>query len=135
MSEQWNYQNNNGNGYSSQNNEQDYAYQTVMRNGRPKNMGFSVASLALGILSVVCCCLGYGGAILGALAVAFSIISKKRLGYFDGMSIAGLVLGIFGFVFSVSLIIITYSMPPEFWEEYQKILDEYYASQGGFSDL
>lgn len=129
MSAEWNNGNNQENNdnsyyYGENNNEQDYAFQTVMRNGRPKTMGWSVASLVLGIISVVCCCLGWAGAILGACAVVFAIISKKRLGYFDGMSVAGLVLGIFGFVFGVALLVVTYSMPPEFWEEYQKMLEE-----------
>lgn len=134
MSAEWNNGNNqdNDNGYNyGDNNEQDYAFQTVMRNGKPKKMSFSVASLVLGILSVVCCCLGWAGAVLGAGAVVLSILSKRRLGYFDGMSVGGLVLGIFGFVFGVALLVITYSMPPEFWEEYQKMLEEYSKDLGG----
>ena len=48
---------------------QEYAYQTVMNNGRPKTMGWSLASMITGILSVVCCCFGWTGLIFGVAAV------------------------------------------------------------------
>ena len=113
------------NGYTGQ----DYAFETLMRNGRPKTFGWSVASMVMGIISVVCCALGWTGLILGAAAIAFSIISRRKLGYFDGMSVAGLILGIFGFVFGVSLLIavnflITEEMMQELLEEYYKQLED-----------
>ena len=109
--------------------EQDYAFQTLLRNGRPKTLGFSVASLVVGIMSVVCCFLGWSGIVLGIGAIVFSLISRKQLGYFDGMSVAGLILGIFGFVFGVSILIavnflITEEMIEEFWQEYYKQLED-----------
>ena len=137
MGTEWN---NNGfeNGENNQNeesshfgnySEQDYAFQTLMRNGKPKTLGWSVASMVIGILSVVCCVLGWSGLILGVAAVVFSIISRKQLGYFDGMSVAGLILGIFGFVFGVSVLyvvnfLITEEMLEEFWQEYYKQLED-----------
>jgi 1,4-dihydroxy-2-naphthoate octaprenyltransferase len=106
-------------------NEQEYAFQTLMRNGRPKTVAWSVASLIAGIVSVVCCSLGWTGIILGVLGVVFAILSRRMLGYFDGMSIAGLILGIFGFVFGVALIVAMNSLPPELWEEVKKFWEEY----------
>ena len=50
---------------------------------------------------------------------------------FDGMSIAGLVLGIFGLVFGGMLIIATFSIPEEFWEEYYKQLEDIYSGAEG----
>ena len=128
MGSEWN----NGNFENNQNGDygnQDYAFQTLMRNGRPKTFGWSVASMVIGIISVVCCALGWTGLILGAAAVALSIISRRKLGYFDGMSVAGLILGIFGFVFGVSMLIavnflITEEMMEEFWQEYYKQLED-----------
>ncbi len=130
MSSEWNndgFENNENNQNSYGN--QDYAFETLMRNGRPKTFGWSVASMIIGIMSVVCCFLGWSGLILGAAAVVFSIVSRRRLGYFDGMSVAGLILGIFGFVFGVSMLIavnflITEEMMEEFWQEYYKQLED-----------
>lgn len=128
MNEDWNnqYQQND-------NNEQEYAFQTLTRNGRPKTLGWSVASMVVGIVSVVCCCFGWSGIVLGIGAVLLSIVSRKTLGYFDGMSIAGLVLGIFGLVFGIAMIAGTYMIPEEFWEEYYKELENTYG--GDLGDL
>jgi hypothetical protein len=131
MSEEWN-NNENGsgqNGYNYNNGEQDYAFHTLMKNGRPKTIGWSVASLVVGVISLVCCCLGWSGVVLGALAVVFAILSRRMLGYFDGLSIAGMVLGIFGFVLGAALIFITYAIPEEFWEEYYKQIQDMYGSE------
>jgi len=98
--------------------EKSYAYKTVL-DGTPRSRGFSVASMVLGIVSI---CLSSGlyiGFILGGLAIVFSIVSRKILGYFDGMSIAGIILGIFGLVFSafsiaVNLYLFTH---PKLWRD------------------
>lgn len=113
--------------------EDDYAFQTLMRNGRPKTKGWSVASMVIGIISVVCCCGGWCGIFLGVAAVILSIISRKTLGYFDGMSVAGIVLGVFGFVLGIALIIGINMIPEEFWEEYYKELENMYG--GDLGDL
>lgn len=143
MGSEWNNDGveNNQNGESSGFNNygsQDYAFQTLMRNGRPKTFGWSVASMVIGIISVVCCTLGWTGLILGAAAVVLSLVSRRKLGYFDGMSVAGLILGIFGFVFGVSMLIavnflITEEMMEQFWEEYYKQLDDL-ENGGGMRD-
>lgn len=131
MNEEWNNQYNQGD-----DNNQEYAFQTLMRNGKPKTIGWSVASLVIGIISVVCCCLGWSGVFLGAGAVVLAIVSRKTLGYFDGMSIAGLVLGIFGFVFGVSMIMGTYMIPDSYWDEFwAEFWAEYENSQGGLGDV
>jgi len=137
MGSEWN---NNGYENEEENGEQDYAFQTLMRNGRPKTFGWSVASLVMGILSVVCCFLGWSGLILGAAAIVLSIVSRRKLGYFDGMSVAGLILGIFGFVFGVAMLVVvnflvTEDMMNEFLEEYYKQLEDLENSgDGGIKD-
>ena len=100
----------------------EYAYRTVMRNGRRKTMGWSMAALISGVLAILCCCLGYTGIVFGAVAVALSIVSRKKLGYFDGMAIAGLILGIFGFVFGVAILVMTFTLPEEVKNEIYKEL-------------
>ena len=135
MSTEWN----NGGFENNENDQneygrQDYAFETLMRNGRPKTFAWSVASMVIGIISLVCCSLGWSGLMLGAAAIVFSIVSRRKLGYFDGMSVAGLILGIFGLVFGLSTLIvfnflITEEMMEEFWQEYYKQLED--AGTGG----
>ena len=43
---------------------------------------------------------------MGLGAIAFSLYSKRCLGYFDGLSLAGLMIGIFGVVFSVAALLL-----------------------------
>lgn len=148
MSNEWNNNgNNNQNGYTSQddyynqngyngfnqnNGEQDYAFQTLMRNGKPKTIGWSVASLVTGILSVVTCCFGWSGLILGVAAIVFSVLSRRALGYFDGLSIAGLVLGIFGGMFGIVMLWLAYGTDEAFWQEFY---EQYYNELEGGGDI
>ncbi len=85
--------------FEPKNEQPNERYEEIFDSTKPKTVGFSIASMVLGIVSVVCCCFGWTGLIFGALAIAFSIVSRKVLGYFDGMSIAGLIVGIFGVCF------------------------------------
>lgn len=119
-----NFQNNES-GYQ---NEQEYAFQMVTKNGKPKTKGWAVASMVMGIISVVCCCFGWSGIFLGAGAIIVAIVSRRNLGYFDGMTIAGLILGIFGFVFGTTMVIYTLTLPPEFWDEYFRELENFPGS-------
>ena len=99
-------------------------YDEIFDATKPKTVGFSVASMVLGILSVICCCMGWSGLILGALAIVFSIVSRKVLGYFDGMSIAGLIVGIFGVCFGALIVFIIYGPIQQIIEELVKELEK-----------
>ncbi len=105
-------------------------YDEIFDATKPKTVGFSVASMVLGILSVICCCLGWSGLILGTLAIVFSIVSRKVLGYFDGMSIAGLIVGIFGVCFGGLIIFLAYGPIAEMFEEIMKELEASGALDG-----
>jgi len=86
--------------------ENRYTYDAILHDPtRPKSMGFSVASLVTGILSVLLCCTMYGALILGIVAIVLAVVSKKHLGYFDTMSLLGLIFGIFGLLFGIMLIV------------------------------
>lgn len=89
-----------------ENNDYDYLYQTVTRRGRKKTYGWSVAAMICGIVSAASFLSGISAIILGVLAIVFSLISRKNLGYFDGKAVAGLILGIIGFCFAVSFILL-----------------------------
>ncbi len=68
--------------------------------------GYAIASLVLGIVSVLSCCCcctsGMGLIVMGVcaiLAIVFAFVSKKNAdGKMDGKAIAGLVLGIVAIV-------------------------------------
>lgn len=118
---------NNGNIGNGQDNGEQFIYKQVI-DDKQKNRIWSVGSLVIGILSVLCCCLEWPGAIFGVLAIVFSIISRKKLGYFDGLSIAGLILGICGVVFSVCMIVFGYVIETTgFYDELIKELELQYG--------
>ncbi len=96
-----NYDNGNG----------DNPYTIFDRMGRPKNIGWSVASAVCAGLSIFLSIFGWAGAICGICAIVFSILSRRSLGYFNGWSIVGLLVGIVGFVFSTSLIVMAFTNP------------------------
>ena len=81
-------------------------YYEVFDNGKPKYILWSLISAVLGVISVVCSLYGWVGLIIGAAAVAFSIVSRVNLNYFDKITIVGLILGIFGMVFGASTIVL-----------------------------
>ena len=96
---------------------------------KSKSRGWSVASLVLGIISIICCCIPLIGILSGVLSIIFSVISRITLGYFDGLSIAGLITSIFGIMFGVFTIVgeylFLYSAEfAEYRELYFKLLEE-----------
>ncbi|HXM71074.1 MAG TPA: DUF4190 domain-containing protein [Thermoanaerobaculia bacterium] len=72
----------------------------------PRNDGLAIASLILGILSLVCS-LACFGIVLGPAAAIMGFISRQRIASSGGalgggtMAVIGLVLGVIGFVASV----------------------------------
>ena len=83
-------------------------YYEVFDKNKPKKMSWSLASVILGILSVICCSFGFVGLVMGFAAVACAIVSRCSLKYFDNMSIIGLIVGIFGIVFSSASVLISF---------------------------
>ncbi len=68
--------------------------------------GFAIASLVLGILSIVCCCLPFDSIVMAVLYIAlpvlalvFGIISVKKRK--NGLAIAGIVTGSVGLFFGL----------------------------------
>lgn len=70
-----------------------------------KSRAWSAASFVLSVFSLLCCCISLASIVIGLFAVVCAIISRKNLGYFDGLSIAGLIIGIFGVIFGATSII------------------------------
>lgn len=83
-----------------QNKEEKFIYKDLFKEKNNTRV-WSLASLLAAVLSVIFCFLPILGIILSLFSVALSVISRRVLGYFDGLSIAGLIVGIFGFVFGI----------------------------------
>lgn len=69
------------------------------------NIGFSIASMVCGLLSLVCCCLWFFSIILSIAAIVLGIISLKKGYDGKGMAIAGIVTGGIS-IFAVIVILI-----------------------------
>ena len=125
------------NDYNGNNN--DYSYK-VMMDGMNKSRAWSVASFAVALASVLCCCLSWFGLVTGVLAIVFAVVSRKTIGYFDGLAIAGLIIGIFGLVFGISNVILDYiitntDLLSDFMAEYEKLLEEYMGEIENMPDV
>lgn len=102
--------------------EERYTFEALGGHG-PHTRAWSVASLVLGIISLLCCCLSWGAAVAGAMAIICAIISRRTLGYFDGLAVAGLITGIIGTVFGVYMGCLMTS--DSFQELMEEIMKEY----------
>lgn len=87
--------------------------------------GFAVASLVLGICSIVLCCVWYFSVILAILSFIFGIVGVKKGG--GGMATAGIITSAVGFVLAVAVIIMVIASIGnssygwyQFWEEYEE---------------
>ena len=67
--------------------------------------GFAIASMVCGIASIVFCCFGYFGLILGIAGVVLGIISKKKTTEGSGMALAGIITGAVGGVLALGMVI------------------------------
>lgn len=87
--------------------EKEYAFKAVI-GGNKNSRIWSVVSLVVGIISVIFSYFSWFALICGLVAVALAVFSRITLGYFDGISIAGLIVGIFGVVFGLAGIVASY---------------------------
>ncbi len=78
--------------------EEEYLYKNVIEDSKNSRV-WSAVSVGIGALSIVMCFIPVVGILLGLSSVAFSVISRRTLGYFENLAIIGLVVGIFGTVF------------------------------------
>ena len=103
-------------------------YKTVM-DMKSRSRAWSVAALAVAIISVVCCCFGgWASIVLGVVAIVFAMLSRLNIGYFDNLSIAALIVAIFGIVFGIATIIMVNAI--ENSPEFQQLLEQYQNQNG-----
>ena len=68
-------------------------------------IGFSIASLVCGILSITCCCSTIFGFILAVAAIVLGIIVLRNKYDGKGMAIAGIITGGIGFLISGTILL------------------------------
>ena len=81
--------------------EKDYAFKAVMTK-KENRRTMSIISLVIAVLSLVFLFIPWVALVLSIVAIVVGSISRRNLGYFDRITLAGLIIGIFGFVFSLS---------------------------------
>ena len=89
--------------------EKEYAFKAVI-GGNKNSRIWSVVSLVVGIISVIFSYFSWFALVCGLVAVALAVFSRITLGYFEGISIAGLIVGIFGLVFGAAGIVAYYAL-------------------------
>ena len=68
-----------------------------------ESKGLSIASMVLGIIAVVFCCVGYLSIPCAILSIVFGILGRKRAG--KGMATAGVVLGIIAIALMILVVV------------------------------
>ena len=120
----------NGNSSDNQNSnyQQEPSFDPYAPPARKQSNAYAIASLVLGIVAIVCCCISELSLICSVLAIVFAVLSRRQTGFFDGMSTAGLVCGIVGAALAVFSIIESIVNPvvldESFWQEYEKIMND-----------
>lgn len=111
-------------GYSS-NMPNDY-FKFEQNSDKGKFFGLGIASMVLGIVSIICCCFLGAPVVLAVLALVFSIM--RMCSKSDGFAIAGLVTGIIGLIFNTVMLVLMFGGSSEFdiyeWESMLENLEE-----------
>ncbi len=81
--------------------EENYVYKNVIEDSKNSRI-WSAVSVGIGALSIILCFIPIVGIIFGFASVAFSVISRRMIGYFENLAIGGLIVGIFGTVFGIA---------------------------------
>ena len=71
----------------------------------PESKGMSIASLILGIVSIVCCCFFTSG-LTGLIGIILGAIGMKKAPSAKGMAIAGIIMSAVGIVLFIVYIIL-----------------------------
>ena len=113
-----------GYNYGQSNNSVDYNYGQPNGNNKSESEGFGIASLILGIITVLlfCTCISW---ITGILAVIFGILQLVK-GNKKGMAVVGLITGGIGFAASIILYILILFTGLGSYSSYNDIYDHIY---------
>ena len=120
-------QNNYSYGENQNNNQSNYSYgggQYPQYEEQPSgNRGMAIASLVVGILSILCCCCVYLSVILGIVGIVLAVLSRPKDGKFEGVAMGGLICSIVGLVLGVILIIVNVATQNS--ADYTQMMDMY----------
>lgn len=72
--------------------------------------GLAIASMVLGICSIVFCCLGYIAIVIAIVGLILGIVSLKGQRAGRGMAIAGIITSAIGLILLVVLLIVGFSV-------------------------
>lgn len=110
----------------------DYNQSNLYQQPAPprKANGFAIASMVCGIVSLVCCCAGLGLP-LGALALLFAILTRRKGQQMNPMAITGIVTGIIGLLTGLyfSLEVLVVYTDPEFQQEMYDSFEDIYGEE------
>lgn len=109
-------------GSASVNNNYNTSYASPYSSAQPEiSKGFAIASLVMGILSIITCCCSITGILFGILGIIFYCVQQKDSeGKRPTQATIGLVLSIIGLVIAVGSIIFGLLASGTDW--YQEIL-------------
>ncbi len=80
---------------------ENFAFENVMTNKKTRRT-WSVLALLFAVLSLIFFWISWLGLVFGVLAVSFALLSRRELTYFDGLTLASILIGIFGIVFAIA---------------------------------
>lgn len=120
---------NSGQGNYDWQNNQNWQNNPYNQPPRKQKNGLALASMLLGIFSLINCCIPLFQFPLAALAIVLAVISKKGQP-FHGFAIAGLVIGIISVLISIGMtfywgLVLEMMQDPEFMEIYDEIMKTY----------
>lgn len=101
----------------------------------PRRNPFTIASLILGICSLVTVCTAILPLPLGALGILFAILSYRKGQRMDAMAVTGIATSCLGLAFSVLFYGALFAMLPSMMRDpdYRDMLDRYSESMYGES--
>ena len=91
----------NTNSSQASENEQEYVYKNVIKDKQHRRT-WSVASLILAVLSIFLTYFSWVGLALALISGGCAAMSRKNLGYFDKISLTGIIVAIFGIMFAIT---------------------------------
>ena len=102
----WNSTDSTGNPYYNQPTHSPYRYQ-----------GFAIASLVLGVLSLLTSCLGVLSIPAAALSILFAIMSYRKGRKMNSMAVSGLAMSCVGVVSGIVVLVRAFTMLPDMMQD------------------
>lgn len=96
-------------------------------NQQPQQQGtqaFAIAGMVCGIISLVCCCMGWLAAVLAVVSLVLSILSLAQHNPGKGMAICGIICAAISLILIIVLYAIAGSISPSDLQDLQRALEE-----------